>query len=160
MPLPKITHTGNITLPSGLCLNNVLCVPYFKHNLLSVPKLIRHSNCEVKFLPTHCIIVDSKSQLVKAVGEAKQGLYYLVHTADPVAWLAARTASSFTCFNSSVASVTSINTWHHRLGHAPLEKMQLISSIPKQQTASQLCVTCPMSKFSNLPFTLSESCAF
>lgn len=83
----QITHTGTVILPNGLHLLDVLCVPYFKHNLLSVQKLIKHTNVEVKFLPTHCIILDVTTQTVKAVGEAKHGLYYLVHTNDPVAWL-------------------------------------------------------------------------
>lgn len=155
----KITHTGNITLSNGLVLNNVLCVPYFKHNLLSVQKLIKNNQCEVKFLPSYCIIFYSVSHVIKAVGEAKQGLYYLVNTDDPVSWISTHTTSPVTCFNSSIKTKSvkpSISTWHHRLGHAPLAKLLLISDVPKQ-TTSQICITCPMAKFSNLPFYLSES---
>lgn len=74
----NISHTGTVTISSLLSLTDVLCVPNFKHNLLSVQKLIKHNNCEVKFLPTHCVILDSSSQQVIAVGEAKHGLYYSI----------------------------------------------------------------------------------
>lgn len=79
----KITHTGTTTLPNGLSLHNVLCVPFFRHNLLSVQKLIKNNHCEVSFHPTFCTITDRLSQKLIAVGEAKQGLYYLVRTTDP-----------------------------------------------------------------------------
>lgn len=81
----KITHTGNTTLSNGLLLSNVLCVPFFMHNLLSVQKLIKNNQCAVQFFPSHCVITDSQTHNIKAVGEAKKGLYYLVHTSDPMA---------------------------------------------------------------------------
>uniref|UniRef100_A0A803LWX6 Retrotransposon Copia-like N-terminal domain-containing protein n=1 Tax=Chenopodium quinoa TaxID=63459 RepID=A0A803LWX6_CHEQI len=42
-----ITHMGTSVLEIGLKLGNVLCVPLFKHNLLSVQKLIQNNKCEV-----------------------------------------------------------------------------------------------------------------
>ena len=35
----KVTHMGKLKISSGLVLNNVLLVPYFKFNLLSIKKL-------------------------------------------------------------------------------------------------------------------------
>ena len=156
----NITHTGNTTLSNGLVLHDVLCVPFFKHNLLSVQKLIKSNTCEVKFLPTYCIILDSVTQTVKAVGEAKKGLYYLVHTTNPTSWIATHSAKivpSPTSFN--VSSNTSASTWHHRLGHTPLANLKLIPDLSISTTGLQTCVTCPMAKFSDLPFTLSDSYA-
>lgn len=153
----KITHTGNTTLPNGLLLSNVLCVPFFKHNMLSVQKFIKNNLCEVQFCPTHCVIIDSHNNTIKAVGEAKQGLYYLVHTSDPVSWLDKHTTRAVNCFNSAKSVTPTVNIWHNRLGHAPLAKLQLIPAVPKQNNESQICVTCPMAKFSNLPFNLSQS---
>lgn len=151
----KITHTGTTKLSNGLSLNNVLCVPFFKHNLLSVKKLIKHNNCEVSFKPSYCTIVDKLSQKLLAVGEAKHGLYYLVHTNDPLLWL--QTHTSVQCLYSQAGvGNDSITLRHHRLGHTPQSKLQLIPSIPNTKT-SQICVTCPMAKFHNLPFSLSES---
>lgn len=39
-----ITHTGNATLKNGIVLKEVFCVPTFKHNFLSVQKLVKDSN--------------------------------------------------------------------------------------------------------------------
>lgn len=153
----QITHTGTIFLSNGLTLSHVLCVPYFKHNLLSVQKLIQHNHCEVMFLPSHCIILDCHTQKVKAVGVAKQGLYYLVHTHDPLAWLSKHTSSINSSHHINTASSkTTISTWHHRLGHAPLAKLHLIPDIPKSSN-TEICITCPMAKFHNLPFNISDS---
>lgn len=54
-----ITHTGNVNVIPGLFLKNVLCVPTFQHNLLSVQKLIKDNNCSVQFTPTQCLISDA-----------------------------------------------------------------------------------------------------
>lgn len=53
-----------------------------------------------------------------------------------------------------------ISLWHHRLGHASIVKLQHIPCIqPYIKDKSQICVTCPMSKFTMLPFPASASCA-
>lgn len=72
-----ITHTGQVKLTDGLTLVNVLCVPHFKQNLLSVQKLINDGHCEVKFLPTYYVIIDRDSNTVIGTGRSTNGLYYL-----------------------------------------------------------------------------------
>lgn len=72
--------------------------------------LIKHNLCEVKFLPTDCIIIDSASQTIKSVGEAMQGLYYLVHTTDHVTWLSTHVSSSDTCLNTNIPHVVTAST--------------------------------------------------
>ena len=55
----KITHTGNsiIHTPSKpLHLNQVLCVPNIKSNLLSVSKLCQSNSCSVEFFPNHFVV--------------------------------------------------------------------------------------------------------
>ncbi|KAL8144834.1 hypothetical protein AgCh_003157 [Apium graveolens] len=39
-----ISHTGSVVVMPGITLKNVLCVPTFKHNLLSVQKLVQDNN--------------------------------------------------------------------------------------------------------------------
>lgn len=72
-----ISHTWSVKLVQELILNNVLCVSNFKHNLLSVQRLAKDSNYEVRFFPKHCTIVHSQTNQVIATGEAKHGLYYI-----------------------------------------------------------------------------------
>ena len=58
-------------------LSNVLVVPQFKHNLLSIHKLARDNNCGVVFNTTGCQITNSATQKVQATGVLVDGLYYL-----------------------------------------------------------------------------------
>lgn len=72
-----ITHVGNIQLSCGLKLLNVLYVPNFHHNLLSIHKLAKDNHCEVTFSPTSCVLFDSDTHEIKGIGFIKDGLYYL-----------------------------------------------------------------------------------
>uniref|UniRef100_A0A803MUY4 Retrovirus-related Pol polyprotein from transposon TNT 1-94-like beta-barrel domain-containing protein n=1 Tax=Chenopodium quinoa TaxID=63459 RepID=A0A803MUY4_CHEQI len=75
----KITHIGNVLLKNGLHLKNVLCVPEFKHNLLSIHKLVRDEKYIVEFQPELCVIQDSVTLKTRALGRASHGLYYLMN---------------------------------------------------------------------------------
>ncbi|XP_074378518.1 uncharacterized protein LOC141720061 [Apium graveolens] len=75
----KVTHTGSVNLENGLKLEGVLCVPYFKHNLMSVQKLVKDCNVQVIFHPSHCVILESGSNKIRGIGGAKNGLYYLIN---------------------------------------------------------------------------------
>lgn len=150
--LTKISHIGNITISSGLLLTDVLCVPNFKHNLFLVQKLLKSNNCEVKFLPTYYVIIDNESQPVKVVGQEKHGLYYLVNTNNPMQWLSAQTRKPQSCLATS--KCVTVDVWHHRLGHLPMSKLQLIPDLPKVQKKELVCLSCRMDKFSKLPFKI------
>lgn len=166
-----ISHTGTLSLPSGLVLQKVLCVPFFRHNLLSVQKLIQDNNCQVQFFPTYCVIMDSVTQQIRGVGKEKHGLYYLVTHNNPGNNLPPQSsnthhttslqASSNTTTSSQIPTPNVTNTmdlWHHRLGHAPVAKLKLIPSIePFIKQHKKICLTYPMSKFTKLPFSLSDS---
>lgn len=44
--------------------------------------------------------------------------------------------------------------WHNRLGHASIGKMKHVSAIPHHvfQSATKVCLTCPLAKITKLPF--------
>ncbi|KAL2920861.1 Retrovirus-related Pol polyprotein from transposon RE1 [Bienertia sinuspersici] len=73
----EVYGVGQVTLCSKLNLKNVMYIPSFKHNLLSIQKLNKDSNCKVIFLASHCIIQDQDTSEAKAIGKEKMGLYYL-----------------------------------------------------------------------------------
>lgn len=50
-----ISHTGNIVICRNQKLRNVLYVPTFKFNLLSISKLTKELNCSVTFYPEFCL---------------------------------------------------------------------------------------------------------
>lgn len=122
---------------------------------------------QVQFYNTHCVIIENKSKEVVGVGKAYQGLYYLVdHVPGNISenWLK---SVPHTCLqsNSAAAQTTPItpsefDKWYHRLGHASTAKLKLITCVkPFLDQPSKVCITCPMSKFVELLFPLSESCA-
>lgn len=142
----KITHVGDVKLENGLILSNVLLVPQFKHNLLSIHKLARDNNCDIQFTPQACKIVNTKSGVLEAMATVKDGLYYLQDSVN------------HTSFCN--AAVVDCATWHLRLGHAAVSKMKSISHLQAQcndLTSDQVCLTCPMAKFHKLPFPVSKS---
>lgn len=55
-----ITHIGDVILPNGLKLANVLYVPQFHHNLLSIHKLALDNKCQVMFHPNSFVILDRR----------------------------------------------------------------------------------------------------
>ena len=53
-----VTHIGSICLSENLVLTNVLCVPSFSFNILSVSQLTKKIHCCLIFLSTFCFIQD------------------------------------------------------------------------------------------------------
>ena len=151
-----ITHIGDMKLESGLKMLNVLHVPGFTHNLLSIHKLTKDNGCDVTFLSEMCVILDSVSKQVKGVGKMSNGLYYLVGKDEQ------QSHEQVKCLQVQSQGVTDpevdSNLWHYRLGHTPNQKLQLISEIKAQVNKEKsICMVCPMAKFTKLPFPVSDS---
>ncbi|XP_074314653.1 uncharacterized protein LOC141649883 [Silene latifolia] len=76
--LQLVTQTGNISLLNGsIILHNVLYVPAFQHNLLSVGKLLLTTGFLIQFYVHHCVIQDPLSSCPVAVCFQERGLYKL-----------------------------------------------------------------------------------
>lgn len=71
-----VIHTRVLKLKNGLNLLNVLYVPLFTHNLLSIHKLSEDNNCYIVFSPKFCTIVDTKTHTVRAKDIVDNGLYH------------------------------------------------------------------------------------
>lgn len=152
----NITYIGDMVLKCGITLINVLFVPQFTHNLLSVTKLGKNNDCEVTFKEEKCIVMDTKSKAVMGVGFLKNSLYYL----SDVTFLDNRKKNVCNTMSQSceASSHTGLYTfWHNRLGHISNSKLKLIHSL-KSLTfpQSKVCLTCPLSQFTKMPYTLSN----
>lgn len=172
----EISHCGNTTLNNGLRLKNVLHVADFKHNLLSVTKLVEDNHCKVNLFNGFCMIVSTINEQVRGIRKSKNGLYYLRNGLMIETLSALRSKlhnvknlhQKRLVMNATVnpCSITNINQlgkaelWHYRMGHAPLHTLINIGCITKGDTKEQrLCVVCPMAKFIKLPYSLSDSYA-
>ena len=70
----QVTHIGTIVLSSSLTLTNVLCVPSFSFNLLSISTFTLSQPYCLVFLSPYCFIQDLLSWKTIRVGKAVDGL--------------------------------------------------------------------------------------
>ncbi|XP_075102906.1 uncharacterized protein LOC107764446 [Nicotiana tabacum] len=88
-------------------LYDVLYVPEFQFNLLSVSRYTKELNSSVHFYPDFCVFQELFNGMVKGIGKLKGGLYIL-NPSTPV------TASASNCVSASIQSNSSA-LWHQRL---------------------------------------------
>lgn len=173
----KISHIGTVLLLNGVNLKHVLYIPAFKHNFLSINKLCENLNCKVVFLDKYCIIHDCENNEVKGVGKGENnGLYYLInepvestlkklkdHTLNIVSAQKGKTAMTVhTCSElpsvlRDVPKLSKVTLWHHRLGHEPMKRIALIENLDVRIKKEEVCMTCPLAKFTKLPYGISDS---
>lgn len=138
-----IKNVGTVQLNSNMLLHNVLHVPEFQFNLLSVKRLCKDFNCEVLFTPDKCLLQGlSQKNSQMLLGNIHGGLYSVHNTCADV--------STRSCH----AAVVDATTWHLRLGHIPFSRLKL--AIPDVQLPSScsemICQICPKAKQTKASF--------
>jgi hypothetical protein len=143
----KITVTGSIQFNNSFQLNNVLCVPSFKVDLMSVGKTTDDLHCSVMFFPSWCILQDLATRTMIGVGKRRDDLYYLVALAS---------TPPSTCFVCNL--IISSNLWHRRLGHLSSNRLQFLAdnSLKFNFDSSHKCEVCPLAKQTRQPFPSSS----
>ncbi|KAJ0534950.1 putative RNA-directed DNA polymerase [Helianthus annuus] len=131
---------GTCTLPNGIRISDVLHVPRFRCNLLSVNRLSKDLQCTVTFFPTFCVMQSLSSKRIIGVGKCRGGLYEM----DMVGI-------------RRKAMVTTLDTWHKRLGHASHDKLLKFdfSKNLSAKTNALVCDPCARAKHTRLPFPVS-----
>lgn len=133
----SITCSGHIHLSPTLTLLNVLHVPIFKHNLLSIPKLTKDTGCHILFSSDSCYIIIKHTTSPILFGKLHHGLYYF-HPSSYIS--SAVTTPSILAQLPYTSPLSSSTLWNCRLGHAPHAKISLIPHISHPDT----CLTCPL----------------
>lgn len=113
----KITGVGSTHILPNLHVKDVLCVPSFNMNLLSVSQLTSNLNCSIQFFPTFCILQDLATKRMIGLGKQHKGLYYIVPQSELMSPPPA----------SHLVSSPSDITWHQRLGHPSKAPSQFLS---------------------------------
>ena len=148
----KVTHIGNIHLTPDITLSNVLVVPKFHCNLLSIPQLTSNNSVTVLFSATKCILQDPALMMEKEIGELLDGLYKLNPQTlkSKTFYLASK---SYNC-----SQMSTMQQWHWRLGHPSIKVLKHIKSlaIPTSSTIPD-CEICHFAKQVRLPFPNRES---
>ncbi|KAL2922302.1 Retrovirus-related Pol polyprotein from transposon TNT 1-94 [Bienertia sinuspersici] len=175
-----IKGVGKVTLKSGIELKNVMWIPSFKQNLLSIHKLTRDSGCRVIIMENSCIIRDENTAAVIGVGRAEKGLYYLENETlkEMLGRIresakgrlseikgnkecSAMTAEAELGVPNSIQATKKLSggaLWHLRLGHASMSRIYKISELQgcKNLKEHDVCLVCPMARFTKLPFALNS----
>jgi hypothetical protein len=158
--LVSVTHIGTVILSSSLTLTNVLCVPTFHLNLISVSKLVHSSPCCLIFMSNYCLIQAFTPWRMIGLGKLQAGLYLLQTSFDPssAAKLHQTSVSSFNKVASVSAPVqfTPMQLWHYRLGHSSFDKLHFlhgcVQNLPSMNKNASFCDICPLAKQKRLPF--------
>ncbi|XP_060188475.1 uncharacterized protein LOC132617483 [Lycium barbarum] len=181
----KVTNTGPLNLFPNFTLHNVLYVPTFQYNLISVYQLVSQFDGIAHFTKNLCLFQDHSQKKPLILGRLDNGLYEL---AIPPLSAAATTSvpshplsvKPVVCnapvfytvladdFNSAVLSKTSVCSsvninkmdvvWHFRLGHIPFYRMKTIPAINSSLSSTQSfpCSICPLARQTRLSFPSSD----
>ena len=113
---------GDIQLAPHFILKNVLFVPQFKFNLLSVSTLTSDSDLTINFFPDHFLIQDHHNSIMIGNGNKFQDLYILdFHN------LSSASVNSVNLVSFPINNVP-FHTWHNRLGHLSFKQLQFLNS--------------------------------
>ena len=157
-----VTHIGSIQLTSSLLLHDVLCVPSFDFNLISVSKITSIMPCCIIFLSNLCFIQDLLQWKMIGLGKQRGGLYILQQSSSPCLpapqVLSTCIDSNKTLYSSNSVrhSNDSFHVWHCRLGHPSSTRMSFISKflpfVSGSVNSVHDCKICPLAKQKRLPF--------
>ncbi|XP_076943736.1 uncharacterized protein LOC143614087 [Bidens hawaiensis] len=111
---------GLCVLPNDIKIRDVLYVPEFTCNLLSVSRLTQDLRCAVTFFPDFFVMQDLSSRKLIGTGKCQQGLYRMRMVGNK------RMAMAFTN-----------NMWHQRLGHASHTFLAAIGSNDEPKTFNE-----------------------
>lgn len=158
----SVTVSGTIPLSSRLTLHDVLYIPHFKFNLLSISALTRNSDMSVLFSSHACYIFPDNpfftlqehiQDYMIGKGNLHNNLYVLDAPALSDQSFTASSLSLLAALQNNIAhevSLVSSEIWHQRLGHPSHQKIQVLSKIlqvPFVKTEhSDLCKVCPLAK--------------
>ena len=145
----SITSIGNIQLSDLLQLKDVLRVPSFQVDLLSVGKVTDGLHCSVTFFPSWCILQDLISKVTIGVGKRRGNLYYLVALAST-----SSRQNQPSCHHITVFA----DLWHRHLGHPSLGRLQYLANktLHFPFDSSHSCHICPLAKQTRQPFSRSS----
>ena len=150
------THSGTVHLTSSITLKDVLYIPSFSFNLISISKLISTNNYELIFSSNTCVLQDINTKAKIGTVEVSHGLYQL--TLKP-----SHSRTICSTITHPKCNVIPIDLWHFHMGHPSIERLQVMKAYyPSLHNNNKnfVCNTCHYAKHKRSPFPSSISHAF
>ncbi|XP_060200611.1 uncharacterized protein LOC132628870 [Lycium barbarum] len=151
-----VTYTWSVSILPNLILKNVLHVPVFKYNLISVHRLSNQLQLNLLFTPSVCVLQDHLVKNIQVFGEAREGLYLLqlvcAKSSSNENVVSIKKGSISIPMSSSVSFpvsanvVSNIDLWHVRLGHLPYSVMKKFNFIQFPSDFNHICDICPKAR--------------
>ena len=171
------THRGTVKFSDDMMLSNVLLVPSFTFNLVSISCLSKAGGLNLFFHNDVCLIQDFPR--LRKIGTAKlsNGLYVLQRPATQASCASISTPTSAAINENHESQFTAvpadskhtsftfsrvkhcIDSWHYRLGHLGNKCLQTLAQTndPIQFQREFHCSVCPCAKQKRLPFPTSST---
>jgi hypothetical protein len=108
-----VESMGNITLDKDITLKDVLFIPDFNCNLISIHKLTRDLDCTVTYDKNYCVMQDLASKRKIGLGDLHDGVYVF--------------RGSIQGHSFAAAQENTDKLWHSRLGHPSTQALQYLS---------------------------------
>lgn len=134
---------GACSLPNGMKIGNVLYIPGFKCNLLSVSRLTNDLNCAVIFYHDFFLVQGLHEKNLIGMGKCNGGLYRM---------------DSVVKEQKAFMTALDVEVWHKRLGHTSESKLSQVKLLGNfvNKLNSKVCDSCVRAKHTRLPFPSSN----
>jgi len=147
----KVTHKGNWKSQiDGLILHDVLLVPKFKFNLLSVTRLCEQLHNTIRFTESMCILQAPSQRKPLAIGRDHKGLCILDKrllkaTEFGDQFKGDQNSSQKSCIKqfkvcNHVSGSVPFNVLHQRLRHMSCNKMRIVPNVGLTSDGIKSCV--------------------
>lgn len=118
--IKRVSVAGKVRLNQDIVLSNVLYVPGFTHNLLSVAQLIQENEVKCTFYQSHCVFQTGNSEQVIGIGKMEKNLYVMETVSE----------NHFCHFFRE--EDMNLEKWHQFLGHPSLSTLQHMKNLRSQ----------------------------
>lgn len=145
-----ILHTSSIQLSPQIILHDVLHVPDFHFNLLSISKLTSNLSSNITFTSKLCLLQDPLMNKPVVIGHEENGLYIINRSqenhqaaSDPSSSISL--VSNFPSCNATLPK-ESLELWHCHMGHINFDQLKFILNFDAIFKGNFICQICPKAK--------------
>jgi hypothetical protein len=141
---------GSVQVTSQIVLHDVLYMPLFHFNLISISKVANDLDCKFVFTDGVCLIQNNLQKMIGS-GRLVDGLYYLEGTCTP------QLQNGKVC-NSLAIPKSAL--WHFRLGHTSQSRLDQMNKLYPEIVLNKdefCCDVCHLAKQKKLSYELSTS---